>query len=96
MTIVDRNLVLKFGLWLVLMEGWAEPTSGAARLDVALESVGEAAVWLQNHGYVEVAHTPSGARVQWLIHRSFNSLWTELIPERPCPVKLDRLRASAT
>ncbi|UUG69628.1 hypothetical protein SEA_FRANSOYER_63 [Microbacterium phage Fransoyer] len=82
-----RDEVLKLGLWLAIIEGWASLASAAGRLHMQVEQVQSRADWLEVHGYVEVSEAlPRSYR--WRGDSEFEALWALLVPERPCPVRL--------
>jgi hypothetical protein len=78
----DRNLILKIGLWLMLMEGWA--TAASVRLKFGTSDPAPV-TWLLRHGFVQQG---AGSVVRWNSPTEFESLWSHLIPERPCPMRL--------
>lgn len=83
MTEQERRLILKAGLLLVLLEGWASPAVIRDRLGV---DTSPALLWLCENGYADQDET--GHHVRWNPTRSFEGLWSTPVPERGCPVTL--------
>ena len=88
-----RDEVLKVGLWLCLIEGWASHASAAARLHMAVEQVQSRLDWMQVRGFVEASAFPTGQdstlwSYRWAARADFEALWAQVIPDRPCPVRL--------
>lgn len=81
----DRDAILRVGLLLAMIGGWAPIHSLGARLDGVEDAVG----WLRRHGYVQSSEYGEVAR--WLPQRSFEALWRKLIPDRPCPIRLSEV-----
>jgi len=83
MTDEQRHLVLKAALLLVLLEGWTKPEVVTARLGA---EAGPAFGWLRRNGYVQ--HARDAHAVRWDHGRTYEGLWDQLMPDRPCPISL--------
>lgn len=77
-----RSVVMKTALLLVLLEGWTAPLTLRARLGVDVQ---EALAWLWCNGYLERGDENV---VRWRSERTFEGLWSRLVPERGCPIRL--------
>lgn len=82
MTELERNLILKLGLWLQILEGWVPTVTAVNKMGGDSASVGAALGWLGSQGYID----GSGNVVRWLQPARFEDLWEQLIPGRPCPI----------
>jgi len=85
----ERNQILKAGLFLMLLEGWTPAGTVARKFgwsDIAPLS------WLCGNGF---AQQGAGGVVRWNTPVEFEQLWGQLIPDRPCPMRL-RLGSEVT
>lgn len=87
MSEVERNIILKAALVLVLLEGWTTSAIVRARLGV---DVAPALVWLGQNGYIQAGGDLDGGSmsIRWRPQHTFEALWDRLMPHRPCPLTL--------
>lgn len=86
---MTRSMRAKVALWLAIIEGWATRDAAVSRFGSDAPS---ALAWLCEAGFAEGA----GEYVRWVAGQRFDSLWSQLFPERPCPIQIDPVVAHST
>lgn len=78
----QKHLALKAALLLVVLEGWTHPDVITARLGA---DAAHALRWMWNNGWLSRGEQ---GHLRWDHSRQYEELWQQLMPHRPCPVKL--------